>query len=84
VGHYFADGVEGEADRMLAWSCYTPWVNLTGQPAVSLPSHLDHDGLPFAVQLVGRQRHDAELLSLSAQLERAGLWDVVHPPCWEA
>jgi amidase len=83
VGHYFANGPEGEADLMLAWSCYTPWANLTGQPAVSLPSHLDADGLPHAVQLVGRPRADAELVALAAQLERAGLWHDVHPPCWD-
>jgi amidase len=82
VGHYYADGVEGEPDLMLAWSCYTPWVNLTGQPAVSLPSHLDADGLPYGVQLVGRPRHDAELLALAAQLEAAGLWKHDPPPCW--
>ena len=84
VGHFFADGPEGEPARMLAWSCHTPWVNLTGQPAVSLPSHLDGDGLPHAVQLVGRQRADLELLALAAQLESAGLWDDVHPPCWRS
>jgi amidase len=83
VGHFFSEGVEGEADLMLAWSCYTPWVNLAGLPAVSLPSHLA-DGLPHAVHLVGRPRHDAQLLSLSAQLERAQLWDAVHPPSWES
>jgi amidase len=83
VGHYFANGPEGEADLMIAWSCFTPWVNLTGQPAISLPTHLDGDGLPHAVQLVGRQRADAELVTLAARLEREGLWDVVHPPCWD-
>jgi amidase len=83
VGHFFADGVEGEADRMLAWSCYTPWVNLTGQPAVSLPSHLDAEGLPHAVQLVGRPHRDTELLALAAQLETAGLWTQTHPHCWD-
>lgn len=83
VGHFFSDGVEAEADLMLAWSCYTPWVNLTGQPAVSLPSHLDGDGLPHGVQLVGRQRADAELLALAVQLEGAGLWNDVRPPCWD-
>lgn len=83
VGHFSTRGVEGEADLMLAWSCYTPWVNLTGQPAVSLPSHLDSDGLPYGVQLVGRHRHDAELLALAAQLEGADLWNDVHPPCWD-
>ncbi|TWG99016.1 amidase [Nocardioides sp. J9] len=82
LGHFEALGIEHVNDRMLAWSCYTPWVNLTGQPAASLPSHLDDDGLPYSVQLVGRARRDADLLSLAAQLEHAGLWDTVHPPHW--
>ncbi|SDM33312.1 amidase [Allokutzneria albata] len=82
LGHYFAHGVEGEADLMLGWSCYTPWVNLTGQPAISVPSHVDGEGLPHGVQLVGGQRQDAELLALAAQLEGAALWADVHPPCW--
>jgi amidase len=82
LGHFESTGVEGIIDRMLEWSVYTPWANLTGQPAVALPSHLDHDGLPYGVQLVGRPRHDLELLALAAQLESAALWDDVHPPCW--
>ncbi|MEV8378443.1 amidase [Kribbella sp. NPDC056861] len=69
IGHFFANGTEGESDLMLAWSCHTPWANLTGQPAISLPSHLDPDGLPHSIQLVGRPRHDAELIALAAQLE---------------
>ena len=83
VGHFFADGIEGVADLMLAWSCYTPWANFTGQPAISVPSHFDGDGLPHSVQLVARQRHDAELLALASQLESAGLWSTAHPPCWD-
>lgn len=82
LGHYFARGVGDEAELMLAWSCHTPWVNLTGRPAVSVPSHVDAEDLPYGVQLVGHVRHDAELLALAAQLEAAGLWDDVHPPCW--
>jgi amidase len=83
IGHFGTDGVEGIEDLMLAWSCYTPWVNFTGQPAVSLPTHLDSDGLPYGVQLVGRRQRDDELLALAAQLERAGLWNDIHPPCWD-
>lgn len=82
IGHYDLDGVDGIADRMLAWSCYTPWVNLTGQPAISLPSHLDEDGLPYGVHLVGRPRHDAQLLALAGRLEHEALWESVHPPHW--
>jgi amidase len=83
LGGFAADTLEETADRMLSWSCYTPWVNLSGQPAVSLPLHLDSDGLPYGVQLVGRQRHDTELLALAAQLEQAAPWNHVRPPCWE-
>lgn len=83
IGHFQAGGVEAIADTMLAWSAYTPWANLTGQPAVSLPSHVDSDGLPCGVQLIGRRREDAALLALAAQLEQSGLWDDVHPPCWD-
>jgi amidase len=82
LGHFEAEGIEQVSERMLAWSCYTPWANLTGQPAVSLPSHLDDDGLPYSVQLVGRLRQDAGLLALAAQLEHEGLWAAVHPPHW--
>ncbi|SDW75545.1 amidase [Amycolatopsis xylanica] len=81
VGHFLAEGVEAVADSMLAWSCYTPWANFTGQPAIALPSHVD-EGLPYGVQLVGRPRQDAELLALAAQLEDAALWQDIHPPCW--
>ncbi|WBQ03381.1 amidase [Kribbella sp. CA-293567] len=82
LGYFETTGIEGIIDRMLEWSVYTPWANLTGQPAVALPSHLDHDGLPYGVQLVGRPRHDLELLALAAQLESAALWGDAHPPCW--
>jgi amidase len=83
LGHFQTDGVAAIADAMLAWSAYTPWVNLTGQPTVALPSHVDRDGLPYGVQLVGRRRGDAALLALAAQLERAGLWHDVRPPSWD-
>ncbi|WIX98870.1 amidase [Amycolatopsis mongoliensis] len=83
VGHFQAGGVAAIADAMLAWSAPTPWANLTGQPAVSLPSHLGRDGLPYGVQLVGRRRADASLLAVAAQLERSAPWNDVHPSCWD-
>ncbi|GHH33370.1 amidase [Lentzea cavernae] len=78
IGHYDGD----EADLMLKWSCHTPWANLAGVPAISLPSHVDCEGLPHGVHLVGRHRGDAELLALAAQLESAALWNELHPPSW--
>ena len=54
--------------------------NLTGQPAAVVPWGLDRDGLPLAIQLVGRPDDEATLLSLSAQIEQARPWAQRHPP----
>ncbi|HWF29227.1 MAG TPA: amidase [Mycobacterium sp.] len=54
--------------------------NLTGQPAAAVPWDFDGDGLPFAVQLVGRPYDEATLLSLSAQIEAARPWAHRRPP----
>ena len=53
---------------------FTPLFNVTGQPAISLPLFHGDDGLPTAVQLVGRPADEATLLSLAAQLEAARPW----------
>ena len=53
--------------------------NVTGQPAASVPSGLGADGLPRAVQLVGRPRDEATLLSLAAQLESERPWAQDRP-----
>lgn len=54
-------------------SHYAIW-NATGQPAASVPAGFDRDGLPLAVQLVGRAADEATVLSLAAQLEQARPW----------
>jgi amidase len=48
--------------------------NATGQPAAVVPWDLDADGIPVAIQLVGRPADEATLLALSAQLESARPW----------
>jgi amidase len=62
-----------EAD-FLAQARFTPFtapVNLSGQPAVTLPVSANADGLPIGVQLIGRFGEEWRLLSLAAQLEAA-------------
>jgi amidase len=54
--------------------------NVTGQPAASVPAGLGSDGLPRAVQIVGRPGDEATLLSLAAQLEAARPWAQERPP----
>jgi aspartyl-tRNA(Asn)/glutamyl-tRNA(Gln) amidotransferase subunit A len=50
---------------------FTALANLAGLPALSLPSGMSADGLPVAVQLVGRRGSEATLLALAARLDAA-------------
>jgi amidase len=54
--------------------------NLTGQPAAAVPWSLDRNGVPLAIQLVGRPRDEATLLALAAQIEAARPWAHRRPP----
>ncbi|MEH3052886.1 MAG: amidase [Patulibacter minatonensis] len=58
------------AERFMAFS---PVANITGLPAISLPTHVV-DGLPVGVQAVGRACEEHVLLQLSAQLEAQLQW----------
>jgi amidase len=53
---------------------FTAICNVTGQPAISLPLYDRADGLPLAVQLIGRPAGEGPLLALAAQLEAALPW----------
>ncbi|HEU4976830.1 MAG TPA: amidase [Baekduia sp.] len=59
---------------------FTAIVNVTGQPAIALPLQHGDDGLPLAVQLIGRPEDEATLLALGAQLEAARPWADRRPP----
>jgi amidase len=59
---------------------YTPFVNVTGQPAISLPMYQGDDGLPLGVQLIGLPVSEGLLLSLATQLEAEQRWFERRPP----
>lgn len=61
-------------------AAFTPLINATGQPAISLPLHWSDAGLPVGVQLVGRPWGEAELVRLASQLEEAAPWRDRLPP----
>ncbi len=64
-------------------SATVPYVacwNFTGQPACSVPAGFDADGLPRAVQLVGRPNDEATLVALAAQIEAERPWTQDRPP----
>jgi amidase len=59
---------------------YTAICNVTGWPAIALPLATRDDGLPLAVQLMGRPAQEGALLALAAQLEAAQPWAARRPP----
>ncbi len=68
------DDVDEYWRRVFAFSPFTVWFNLTGQPALVLPLGQSANGLPLAVQLVARYGDEAALVRLGAQLEAARPW----------
>jgi amidase len=64
----------GTFSRSGLFTPFTPVFNATGQPGISLPLYEGEDGLPLAVQLVGRPAGEGALLALAAQLEQAQPW----------
>ncbi|HTP18084.1 MAG TPA: amidase [Solirubrobacteraceae bacterium] len=62
-----------------SWVPFTILWNITGQPAASVPAGHTADGLPVAVQLVGRHDDERTLLSLAAELEAERPWTDRRP-----
>ncbi len=63
---------------------YAALWNVAGNPAASVPCGIAPDGLPTAVQLVGRTDDEASLLSLAAQIEAARPFPILPSPTWVA
>ncbi|HTF51241.1 MAG TPA: amidase family protein [Pseudonocardia sp.] len=72
--------------RILADYPLCPLYNVTGAPAVSVPSATDPDGLPIGVHLGGGLYGESELIGLAAQLEAELPWygrqPAVHVSRW--
>ena len=61
------------------YTAFTQLLNVTGQPAMSLPLGRSATGLPIGVQLAAAQGGEGLLFSLAAQLERARPWTGLGP-----
>jgi len=70
-------GPEINDGRMVAptqWLCYTFPMNMTGQPAATVPAGSTHDGLPIGLQIIGRHLGDHAVLQACAAFEAARPW----------
>lgn len=77
VGRLDGVGTVTAALRSMPSIAYAALWNVAGNPAASVPCGTAADGLPVAVQLVGRTDDEATLFALSAQLEQARPWPIL-------
>jgi Asp-tRNA(Asn)/Glu-tRNA(Gln) amidotransferase A subunit family amidase len=57
---------------------HTVFANYLGLPAVSVPCGFHRNGLPLALQIVGRPWDDGVVLGLARQYETATAWKAKH------
>lgn len=74
--------IEGEKTGITrqGWSAYVYPFNLTGHPALTVPSGFAGDGLPTGVQIIGRWGADRDVLRIGALLEEDRPWAAHRPP----
>lgn len=58
-------------DRLLDWVAFTPWQNVTGAPAISLPLATTAAGLPQGMMFSAAPGQEALLIELAYELEQA-------------
>jgi amidase len=80
VGILGGRGTVSSALAAMPAIAYAALWNVAGNPAASVPCGIAPDGLPTAVQLVGRTDDEATLLSLSAQIEAARPFPIWSSP----
>ena len=73
------EDLKGYMQATNRYTAFTQLLNVTGQPAVSLPLGRSSDGLPIGVQLAAPQGGEGLLFALAAQLERARPWTGLCP-----
>jgi amidase len=76
--------LEQAADKVFEFIPWTPVINATGQPAMSVPICWSRDGLPLGMHFVGRFGDEGTLYRLAGQLEQvrpwAGRWPAMATP----
>jgi amidase len=60
--------------RAAQFTPFTPPFNVTGQPAISLPTATGTTGLPIGIQLVAAYGREDLLIRVAAQIEGAAPW----------
>lgn len=59
-------------ENSLTLTPFTQLANLTGQPGISLPTHVTAEGLPLGIQFMASKGREDLLLAIGRQLEEKG------------
>lgn len=66
--------VGGEMVPPFQWLSFTLPINMTGQPAASVPAGWTEEGLPVGLQIIGKHLADDTVLAASRAFEQAAPW----------
>lgn len=66
--------IDGRMVAPTQWLCFTFPMNMTGQPAATVPAGFTQDGLPVGLQIIGRHLDDHGVLQACAAFEAARPW----------
>jgi aspartyl-tRNA(Asn)/glutamyl-tRNA(Gln) amidotransferase subunit A len=76
--------IDGSIVAPFQWLAFTIPLNMTGQPAASIPAGFTDDGLPVGLQIIGRHLDDPLVMRASACFEHARPWSGRRPPVLDA
>jgi aspartyl-tRNA(Asn)/glutamyl-tRNA(Gln) amidotransferase subunit A len=71
--------IDGRMVQPFQWLAFTFPMNLTGQPAASVPAGFTASGLPVGLQIIGRHLADAPVIQAAAAFEAAKPWADAWP-----
>jgi aspartyl-tRNA(Asn)/glutamyl-tRNA(Gln) amidotransferase subunit A len=80
VGIQGPEVIDGQPVADTQWLCFTFPMNMTGQPAATVPAGLTRDGLPVGLQIIGRHLDDELVMQACGALEAARPWRDQWPP----
>lgn len=71
IGFFTREDPERDYVLQCLFTPFTSMVNVSGLPAIVVPVTVTKNGLPMAVQLIGRMHSERQLLTLAAAIEAA-------------
>ena len=79
LGFMFPPQINGKNVSPTAWQAFSFPLNLTGQPAASIPCGWTKNGLPIGMQIIGNRFQDLLVLQVSRAFEELAPWQEKRP-----